>query len=65
MAGKLVSTNNGASLYYAMVSKKHPLAEKTHVILTPGGPAGSFVGSTLLQLGHLQEDASTPSWPRT
>jgi multiple sugar transport system substrate-binding protein len=43
MAGKLVSTNNGASLYYAMVNKKHPLAEKTQVILTPGGPAGSFV----------------------
>src|SRR5262245_41128596 len=43
MAGKLVSTNNGASLYYAMVAKKHPLAEKTQVILTPGGPAGSFV----------------------
>ena len=43
LAGKLVSTNNGASLYYAMVSKKHPLAEKTQVILTPGGPAGSFV----------------------
>jgi ABC-type glycerol-3-phosphate transport system substrate-binding protein len=43
MAGKLVSTNNGASLYYAMVSKKHPLADKTQVILTPGGPAGSFV----------------------
>jgi ABC-type glycerol-3-phosphate transport system substrate-binding protein len=25
-----------------MVSKKHPLAEKTQVVLTPGGPAGSF-----------------------
>jgi multiple sugar transport system substrate-binding protein len=43
MAGKLVSTNNGASLYYAMVSKKHPLADKTQVLLTPGGPAGSFI----------------------
>ena len=31
MAGKLVSTNNGASLYYAMVARKHPLAEKTQV----------------------------------
>jgi ABC-type glycerol-3-phosphate transport system substrate-binding protein len=45
MAGKLVSTNNGASLYYAMVAKKHPLAEKTQVILTPGGPAGSFLAA--------------------
>jgi len=45
MAGKLVSTNNGASLYYAMVKKKHPLAEKTQVILTPGGPAGSFLAA--------------------
>jgi multiple sugar transport system substrate-binding protein len=43
MAGKLVSTNNGASLYYAMVAKNHPLAAKTQVILTPGGPAGSFI----------------------
>jgi multiple sugar transport system substrate-binding protein len=43
MAGKLVCTNNGASLYYAMGTKKHPLFEKTQVILTPGGPAGSFV----------------------
>ena len=42
MAGKLVCTNNGASLYYAMVKRKHPLADKTAVILTPGGPAGSF-----------------------
>ena len=45
MAGKLVSTNNGASLYYAMVAKKHPLAEKTQVILTPGGPAGSYLAA--------------------
>jgi multiple sugar transport system substrate-binding protein len=45
MAGKLVSTNNGASLYYAMVNKKHPLAEKTQVIATPGGPAGSFLAA--------------------
>jgi multiple sugar transport system substrate-binding protein len=45
MAGKLVSTNNGASLYYAMVAKKHPLAAKTQVALTPGGPAGSFVAA--------------------
>ena len=46
MAGKLVTTNNGASLYYAMVSKKHELAPKTSLVLTPGGPAGSFVGSS-------------------
>jgi ABC-type glycerol-3-phosphate transport system substrate-binding protein len=43
MAGKLVTTNNGASLYYAMASKKHELTPKTLLILTPGGPAGSFV----------------------
>jgi ABC-type glycerol-3-phosphate transport system substrate-binding protein len=45
MAGKLVCTNNGASLYYAMGSKKHPLFAKTQVILTPGGPAGSFIAT--------------------
>ena len=42
IAGKLVSTNNGASLYYGLVSKKNPIAEKTLVIQAPGGPAGSF-----------------------
>ena len=45
MAGKLVCTNNGASLYYAMGVKNHPLYDKTQVILTPGGPAGAFVAS--------------------
>src|SRR5438876_1368359 len=55
LAGKLVSTNNGASLYYAMVSKKHPLAEKTQVILTPGGPAGSFVTAGAYNWGIFQK----------
>jgi multiple sugar transport system substrate-binding protein len=44
LAGKLASTNNGASLYYAMANKKDPLTEKTQVILVPGGPAGNFSG---------------------
>ena len=65
MAGKLVCTNNGASLYYAMVAKKHPLAEKTQVILTPGGPAGSFVAAEPLQLGHLQGQQARRALPRT
>ena len=51
MAGKLATTNNGASLYYAMVSKKHELAPKTSLVLTPGGPAGSFVGSSCYNWG--------------
>jgi len=55
MAGKLVSTNNGASLYYAMVNKKHPLAEKTQVILTPGGPAGSFVAAGAYNWGIFKQ----------
>src|SRR2546422_9225656 len=55
MAGKLVSTNNGASLYYAMGAKKHPLYEKTAVILTPGGPAGSFVGTNVYNWGVFQK----------
>ena len=55
LAGKLVSTNNGASLYYAMVAKKHPLAEKTQVILTPGGPAGSFVAAGAYNWGIFQK----------
>ncbi len=55
MAGKLVSTNNGASLYYAMVNRKHPLAEKTQVILTPGGPAGSFVSAGAYNWGVFKQ----------
>lgn len=55
MAGKLVTTNNGASLYYAMVAKKHPLADKTLLILTPGGPAGSFVSSSCYNWGIFQK----------
>jgi multiple sugar transport system substrate-binding protein len=55
MAGKLVSTNNGASLYYAMGARKHPLYEKTAVILTPGGPAGSFVGTNVYNWGIFQK----------
>jgi multiple sugar transport system substrate-binding protein len=55
MAGKLVCTNNGASLYYAMTKRKHPLAEKTAVILTPGGPAGSFVAANAYNWGIFQK----------
>jgi multiple sugar transport system substrate-binding protein len=51
LAGKLVSTNNGASLYYAMVAKKDPLAQQTQVILNPGGPAGSFSGPSCYNWG--------------
>jgi multiple sugar transport system substrate-binding protein len=55
MAGKLVTTNNGASLYYAMVARKHPLAEKTLLTLTPGGPAGSFVAAGPYNWGIFQK----------
>ena len=51
LAGKIATTNNGASLYYAMVAKKHELAPKTALVLTPGGPAGSFVGSSCYNWG--------------
>ena len=55
MAGKLVTTNNGASLYYAMVNRKHELAPKTLCVLTPGGPAGSFVGSSCYNWAIFQK----------
>ncbi len=55
MAGKIVTTNNGASLYYALVAKKHPLAPKTQLILTPGGPAGSFVTASCYNWGIFQK----------
>ena len=55
MAGKLVSTNNGASLYYAMVKRNHPLAANTQVILTPGGPAGSFMFAGAYNWGIFQK----------
>ena len=65
IAGKLVSTNNGASLYYAMASKKHPLAEKTQVILTPGGPAGSFSGPSCYSWGIFKASKHRRPLPRT
>jgi ABC-type glycerol-3-phosphate transport system substrate-binding protein len=55
MAGKLVTTNNGASLYYAMVAKNHELASKTLLVLTPGGPSGSFVGASCYNWGIFQK----------
>lgn len=55
MAGKLVTTNNGASLYYAMVAKKHELAPKTLLVLTPGGPAGSFIASGAYNWGIFKK----------
>ena len=55
MAGKLVTTNNGASLYYAMMNRKHELAAKTLCVLTPGGPAGSFVGSSCYNWAIFQK----------
>ena len=55
LAGNLVTTNNGASLYFAMVAKKHELAPKTLLVLTPGGPAGSFVGSSCYNWGIFQK----------
>jgi multiple sugar transport system substrate-binding protein len=55
LAGKLVSTNNGASLYYAMVAKKDPLAAKTQIILTPGGPGGSFFVANAYNWGIFQK----------
>jgi len=58
LAGKLVSTNNGASLYYAMVAKKDPLAAKTQVILTPGGPGGSFFFAGAYNWGIFQKTRS-------
>src|SRR6185295_17996312 len=55
IAGKLVSTNNGASLYYGLVSKKNPIAEKTLVIQTPGGPGGSFVTGGGYSMGIFKQ----------
>src|SRR5262249_56643304 len=55
MAGKLVCTNNGANLYYAMGAKKHPLYEKTAVIMAPGGPAGSFAFAGAYNWGVFQK----------
>jgi len=55
LAGNLVTTNNGASLYYAMVAKKHELASKTLLVLSPGGPVGSFVGASCYNWGVFQK----------
>jgi len=55
LAGNLVTTNNGASLYYAMVAKKHELAPKTLLILTPGGPAGSIITASCYNWAVFQK----------
>ena len=55
LAGNLVTTNNGASLYYAMVTKKHDLAPKTLLVLTPGGPAGSIITASCYNWGVFQK----------
>jgi multiple sugar transport system substrate-binding protein len=55
LAGNLVTTNNGASLYYAMLAKKHELASKTLLALSPGGPMGSFVGASCYNWGIFQK----------
>jgi multiple sugar transport system substrate-binding protein len=55
LAGKLVTTNNGASLYWNMVAKKQEVAPKTLLALTPGGPAGAFVGSNCYNWGIFQK----------
>ncbi|HEV8310663.1 MAG TPA: extracellular solute-binding protein [Methylomirabilota bacterium] len=49
LAGKLVTTNNGPSLYYALVQRL--LASRTLLVPTPGGPAGSFLASNLYSWG--------------
>ena len=54
MAGKLVMTNNGASLYYAMGAKKNPLYEKTQVAPHPGRAGRGIRLHGRLQLGPLQ-----------
>jgi len=38
-----------------MVAKKHELAPKTLLVLTPGGPAGSFVGASCYNWGIFQK----------
>jgi ABC-type glycerol-3-phosphate transport system substrate-binding protein len=38
-----------------MVAKKHELAPKTALVLTPGGPAGSFVGASCYNWGIFQK----------
>jgi ABC-type glycerol-3-phosphate transport system substrate-binding protein len=42
-----------------MVSKKHELAPKTTLVLTPGGPAGSFVGSSCYNWAIFQKSSKS------
>ena len=64
MAGKLVTTNNGASLYFAMVSKKHELRREDALRAHAGWPRRILRRLVLLQLGHLPEVAEAELWPR-
>ena len=56
MAGKLVTTNNGASLYYAMVAEEARAGAQDPAHPHPGRPGGQLRRRLLLQLGHLPEE---------
>ena len=56
MAGKLVTTNNGASLYYAMVAEESRAGVKDPARSHSGRTVGQLRRRLLLQLGHLPEE---------
>ena len=65
MAGKIVSTNNGASLYYAMVRQEASAGGEDAGHPHPGRAGGLVPRRRLLQLGHLQDRPRTRSSART
>ncbi|BDG60201.1 ABC transporter substrate-binding protein [Caldinitratiruptor microaerophilus] len=55
LAGKIAMTNNGASIYYALVSQKHELAGKTRLSVTPAGPKGNFTADNSWNFGIFKK----------
>lgn len=55
LAGSIAQTQNSASIYYALVKKKHPLEKDTLIIKMPAGPNGAFSRMTLWHWGIFKK----------
>jgi len=50
MGGKIYSTLNGGSIWWALLEQSHPLKDKTVVAIPPGGSAGRYLCGTAFEM---------------
>ncbi len=55
LKGSIGQTQNSASIYFALVKKKHPLEKDSLITRMPGGPAGAFSRMTLWHWGIFKK----------